>query len=307
LDYDAVPVGGSYWFNGQLQKRYWAAPTPTPETPEPIVEFTQKRAVDIEDAASGLTYQVRFKRILVPTDFSESAEQALKYAVRFNDLYHAEIFLLHVFTLPEYVSPLSAKAKVDSEVADDVWEAAKKRALEKLEDIVRRLADKKPALITSLSIGCPFEEIVKFSAERNVDLIVMSTHGRTLRPEVFPDHLYYDLYARFAALRTGYQLGFFDSSANYPGCRRRRSATGLPSRHVGNFPSRETWSRNGSLRYGSDSGSHTWAYPGGMAYGRLFLALGFLHQYSGWHCRDLDVSPVSRGSSVLEERAGGEI
>jgi hypothetical protein len=32
-DYDAVPVGGLYWFNGQLQKRYWAAPTPTPETP----------------------------------------------------------------------------------------------------------------------------------------------------------------------------------------------------------------------------------------------------------------------------------
>ena len=179
LDYDAVPVGGSYWFNGQLQKRYWAAPTPTPETPEPIVEFTQKRAVDIEDAASGLTYQVRFKRILVPTDFSESAEQALKYAVRFNDLCHAEIFLLHVFTLPEYVSPLSAKAKVDSEVADDVLEAAKKRALEKLEDIARRLADKKPAISISLSMGVPFEEIVKFSAERDVDLIVMSTHGRT--------------------------------------------------------------------------------------------------------------------------------
>ena len=45
----------------------------------------------------------------------------------------------------------------------------------------------------------------------------------------------------------------------------------------------------------------------GVAYGRLFLALGFLHQYSGWHCGDLDVSPVSRGSSVLEERAGREI
>jgi nucleotide-binding universal stress UspA family protein len=54
-----------------------------------------------------------------------------------------------------------------------------KRALAKLEDIVRRQADTKPALITSLSIGCPFEEIVKFSAQRDVDLIVMSTHGRT--------------------------------------------------------------------------------------------------------------------------------
>jgi nucleotide-binding universal stress UspA family protein len=133
----------------------------------------------MEDAASGLTYQVRFTRILVPTDFSEGAEHALKHAVRFNDLYHVEIFLLHVFTLREYVSQLSEKAKVDSEVADDVLEAAKKRALEKLEDIVRRLADKKPAIITSLSIGCPSEEIAKFSAERDVDLIVMSTHRRT--------------------------------------------------------------------------------------------------------------------------------
>ena len=33
LDYDAVAVGGWYWFNGQLQKRYWAATTPTPATP----------------------------------------------------------------------------------------------------------------------------------------------------------------------------------------------------------------------------------------------------------------------------------
>jgi hypothetical protein len=31
-DYDAVPVGGSYWFNGHLQeKRYWGEPTPTPK------------------------------------------------------------------------------------------------------------------------------------------------------------------------------------------------------------------------------------------------------------------------------------
>ena len=79
----------------------------------------------------------------------------------------------------QFLDYLSAKAKVDSEVADDVWEAAKKRALEKLEEIVRRLADKKPAIITSLSIGCPLEEITKFSAERDVDLIVMSTHRRT--------------------------------------------------------------------------------------------------------------------------------
>lgn len=61
-DYDAVPAGGLYWFNGQLQKRYWAAPTPTPETRVPIVELPKKRAVDMKDAASGRTYQERFKK-----------------------------------------------------------------------------------------------------------------------------------------------------------------------------------------------------------------------------------------------------
>jgi hypothetical protein len=34
LDYDALPVGGLYWFNCQLQKRYWPAPTPTPASAE---------------------------------------------------------------------------------------------------------------------------------------------------------------------------------------------------------------------------------------------------------------------------------
>ena len=43
----------------------------------------------MEAEASDSTDEVRFKRILVPTDFSESAEQALKFAVRFNGLYHA--------------------------------------------------------------------------------------------------------------------------------------------------------------------------------------------------------------------------
>jgi hypothetical protein len=81
------------------------------------------------------------KRILVPTDCSEGVEHALKNAVRSHDLYHTEICLPHILTILEYVSALSAKTKIDSE-ADDVLQAAKKRALKKLEDIIRRMADK---------------------------------------------------------------------------------------------------------------------------------------------------------------------
>ena len=133
----------------------------------------------MESSASGSSDEVRFKRILVPTDFSEGAEHALEYAICLSGFYHAEIVLLHVFDLPEYLSLLSEKAGLDSEAPERVLEAAKKRAVEKLQDIVRPLADKEPVIIIFLAIGVPFEEIVRVAAEWDVELIVMSTHGRT--------------------------------------------------------------------------------------------------------------------------------
>ena len=41
-DYDAVPVGGLYWFNGQLQKRYWSTPTPTLRPQSPLSSCPQR-------------------------------------------------------------------------------------------------------------------------------------------------------------------------------------------------------------------------------------------------------------------------
>ena len=133
----------------------------------------------VERSPSGSAHEIRLKRILVPTDFSEGAEHALDYAVRLSRLFHAEILILHVFHLQEYLALLSKKAEVDSKTANKVLEAAKRRIVDKLEDIARRLADKETIIIPSLYVGVPFEEIVKCAAERDVDLIVMSTHGRT--------------------------------------------------------------------------------------------------------------------------------
>ena len=40
------------------------------------------------------------KKILVPTDFSEQAENALKVAVQLAKKYDSEIYLLHMLELP---------------------------------------------------------------------------------------------------------------------------------------------------------------------------------------------------------------
>jgi nucleotide-binding universal stress UspA family protein len=125
------------------------------------------------------TSELELKRILVPTDFSESSERALKYAVRLGRPYKAEVLVLHVFHLKEYLSLLSQREDIDSATANQVLEASKSRAIEKLEDLVRRVEDKEVVVLPLLLIGVPFEEIVRYAGEHKADLIVMPTHGRT--------------------------------------------------------------------------------------------------------------------------------
>ena len=123
--------------------------------------------------------ELQLKRILVPTDFSESSERALKYAVRLGRPYKAEVVVLHVFHLKEYLGLLSQREDVDSATANQVLEASKVGAIEKLEDLVRRVSDKEVVVLPTLLIGVPFEEIVRYAGEHEADLIVMPTHGRT--------------------------------------------------------------------------------------------------------------------------------
>jgi universal stress protein A len=123
--------------------------------------------------------ELQLKRILVPTDFSESSERALRYAVRLGAPYKAEVVLLHVFHLKEYLGLLSQKEDIDSVTANQVLEASKNGAMEKLEDLVRRVGGKEVVVLPILLIGVPFEEIVRYAGEHEADLIVMPTHGRT--------------------------------------------------------------------------------------------------------------------------------
>ena len=133
----------------------------------------------VEHPSVDSSSELQLKRILVPTDFSESSERALKYAVRLGVPYKAEVVLLHVFHLKEYLGLLSQREDIDSAIANQVLDASKSGAMEKLEDLVRRVDGKDVVVLPILLIGVPFEEIVRYGGEHEADLIVMPTHGRT--------------------------------------------------------------------------------------------------------------------------------
>jgi len=118
---------------------------------------------------------ITIKKILCPTDFSDFSLYAVTYAVSFAQQYKAKLLLLHVVDVflndPAYVAPY---------VADrSIFEDFEKKARARLEELRKKNV---PAGIdTELIVraGRAFVEIIRAAKEKEIDMIVIATHGRT--------------------------------------------------------------------------------------------------------------------------------
>jgi nucleotide-binding universal stress UspA family protein len=117
---------------------------------------------------------IQIKRILVPTDFSESAAHALTYGVSFAREYKAELILVHVVeTLTVgYASDLFPVPM--AEVFDEISGYAKAE-IGKLAEAIR---PKEISVREMVVQGKPSAEITRIAKEENVDIIVLGTHGK---------------------------------------------------------------------------------------------------------------------------------
>jgi nucleotide-binding universal stress UspA family protein len=116
-------------------------------------------------------------KILVPTDFSESADAALAYAKTLAGCLGASLHLLHVFVDP--FAPAGYAPEVYVPVSLEVRERALAAARARLEE---RLTAEEELFFrgtrTVVTTGLTAKQIVKFAAEQGITMIVMGTHGR---------------------------------------------------------------------------------------------------------------------------------
>ena len=128
-----------------------------------------------------MTEQVQPRRILVPTDFSPGAEDALNWANALGAAFHAEVVLLHVLDLS-----IAALAGFPSSLA--MVPAAGElldRIRSETEQEMTTLAARVPGARAMIREGTPRATILEVAAEVKADLIVMGTHGRTGLTHVF--------------------------------------------------------------------------------------------------------------------------
>lgn len=124
----------------------------------------------------------QMKRILVPTDFSTHAEDALRYAIALGERYQAEITLLHVDEF--IVAPFGVLGPRGDVLT--AYEREKERFIRSQFGLLRKkVKNASIRLRTRLAQGRAYKLIVEESEQRKYDVLVIATRGLTaLSPHV---------------------------------------------------------------------------------------------------------------------------
>ena len=119
------------------------------------------------------------RKILIPTDFSENAMNALKYAVELFKYEVSEFYIMHAYQDDIY----SEDVLVTRETLDEVTSIISKKSDEELQNIKKNISNISPNprhtynLISANNLL--LDEADKIVDDQNIDIIVMGTRGKT--------------------------------------------------------------------------------------------------------------------------------
>lgn len=121
--------------------------------------------------------QVNPQRILWPTDFSELSMRGGRYALGFAERFGAELHIVHV--IPPPLSPdvsLVVPAEVPVSVSEpEIIEASQ----EALDNLVEQHFGGYGRVVTKVFFGNAWPGVCDYARDNSIDLIVVTTHGRT--------------------------------------------------------------------------------------------------------------------------------
>jgi nucleotide-binding universal stress UspA family protein len=129
------------------------------------------------------------KKILFPTDFSESANNAFVYALQLADKLNASITTIHIFNHPEiYIE----RGGIHAEALEHIYESIDMEEFENYKDSIpalRAIAEKENLshieLYHVMEDGAVIPKITRLAKEGSFDMIVMGTKGAGWVKEIF--------------------------------------------------------------------------------------------------------------------------
>ena len=133
------------------------------------------RAATEQGAESGKTGF--FKRILAPLDGSEACETVLPYTMELMKKFASEVILLQVLASGKHVHTIGGIDYVYFK--DHDVQSMKAKVGEYLDKVGAKLESTKAIKRSEIRVGDTAQEIVKCAQEKDVQVIILSTHGHS--------------------------------------------------------------------------------------------------------------------------------
>ncbi len=127
---------------------------------------------------------MKLNRVLTATDLSKQSGFALEWAAYLAQCMKADLMLLHVISeeegkIIEEVIGEGAVVQIPKGIRQNVVEDRQRKLKEQYDMVVSREIKASLRMEELIRIGVPFLEIIRAAKEKDVDLIVLGTHGRS--------------------------------------------------------------------------------------------------------------------------------
>lgn len=156
--------GRSPWFMGNVAAK--------------VLRTTGKPVLLIRAPADKATLKRKslIKRILVPLDGSAVGETAIPYVEALGQVLGADLVLFQVVKPPV---PIGIEAPTMSTIYEEELERTRTSAAVYLDQMGKKLQEKGLSTSSAINLGPPADQIIDYAETNAVDLIAMSTHGRS--------------------------------------------------------------------------------------------------------------------------------
>jgi nucleotide-binding universal stress UspA family protein len=116
---------------------------------------------------------IQIDSVLIPTDFSELSESALKVGIAIAKRQNAEVTLLHIIDRFSLYPPAEVFSS-DTKVPQDIIQTMEKKLIELTKEVQKESGIRVKGKILE---GNPSDIICRLAYEENISLIVTGTHG----------------------------------------------------------------------------------------------------------------------------------
>ncbi|MFH2044438.1 MAG: universal stress protein [Pseudomonadota bacterium] len=117
---------------------------------------------------------MEFKKILFPIDFSEASPKIVPYVTEMADKFNSEIHVLFVARAFQYFTTIYVPHPSVDLFESAIVDGGRKS----IEEFTEKYFKEPEKIIISIVNGDAAEEIINYINEKDIDLLIMGTHGR---------------------------------------------------------------------------------------------------------------------------------